>query len=453
LNVHARLERQQRLERERAVLQMRHSVVAAIAPAHIERVGSSAVLEAVDEALAQIVATGAHLGDADEVRALWITAARRRIIDEERSARSRHRGERPRATDAAPPADAFHERGGVTDEARQRWRIREIFSVLRGDQRRWAEAWYDEILSSSRVRGVQPRGLSDALGWTPAKTKSVSRRARAKMATFIEARASGAVCAEQQAQLDGFILAATRGSSVISDEHCAAVLFHVAGCEDCRAVWHARRRELLRRGVAVVMLPLDAVATAAQACGVKLVGFAAGAHAQASAMLTRAGIGGAAAAGGGVATLSGKTAAACLGVVCAAAAGGEVAVVLSPTTREAPPPARVRAARVHRAEPAAASAVQRSVAPAAAPAVDVKLKTEVRRTLTAPTWTEARATLGDLPPGGVSASPTSSRPSPAFAAPRSGAAPAFAAPRSGAAPAFAAPRSGARPCTPGSLGC
>jgi hypothetical protein len=442
LNVHARLERQQRLERERALLQMRQEIVAAIAPAHVERVGSSAVLEAVDEALAQLVASGAHLGKAEHVRALWITAARRRVIDEERSAWSRHRGEPALATDAAPPADGAF--GGVTDEARQRWRIREIFSVLRGDQRRWAEAWYDEILSSSRVRGKQPRGLSDALGWTPAKTKSVSRRARSKMATFIEARASGAVCAEQQAQLDGFILAAARGSSVISDERCAAVLFHVAGCEDCWALWHARRGEMLRRGVAMVMLPLDAVATAAQACGVKLVGFAAGAQAQASAVLTRAGIGGAAAAGGGVATLSGKTAAACLGVVCAAAAGGEVAAVLSPTPREVPPPQRVRVVPVDRAEPAASSAVRRIIAPAAAPAANVKLKPEVRKRLTAPTWTEARATPGDLPPGAVITSPKSSRNAPA---------PAFAAPRSGAAPAFAAPRSGTPPCTPGSLGC
>jgi hypothetical protein len=58
------------------------------------------VFEAVDEALAQIVAAGAHLGEPDEVKALWVTAARRRILDEQRSAESKYRG--AGAVDEAP---------------------------------------------------------------------------------------------------------------------------------------------------------------------------------------------------------------------------------------------------------------------------------------------------------------------------------------------------------------
>jgi hypothetical protein len=325
----------------------------------------------------------------------------------------------------------------MTEDGRQRWRIGEIFSVLRGDQRRWAEAWYDEVLSSTRARGGQPRGLSEALGWTPSKTKSVSRRARIKMAKFIEARARGAVCAEQRAQLDAFIIAGRHGSE-ISDERYAAVVFHVAGCEDCWAAWHARRRELSGRGAAIVLVPFDAVAMTVQTCAAKLAGLAASAHAQASAVLTRVGIGGAAAAGGGAATLSGKTAAVCLGVACAAAAGGEVAIVLAPSVREPRMPMPVRAVPVHHAEPAAVTVVRRvkrEIAPAAVPAAHSELKTRVRQALAAPRKAVVRATPGDLPPGGVPAV------APSVASPRPVAPP----------PAIAKP--GRAACAPGSLGC
>lgn len=381
---------------------MRSAVVDAIAPAYVGRVGSSVVLEAVDEALAQIVAAGAHLGELEQVKALWITAARRRVIDEHLSAESRHRGEGAVEAVARSIAD---ELVGMTDEARARWRIREILGVLRGDQRRWAEAWFDEVLSSSRVRGAQPRGLADALGWTPAKTKTVSRRARTKMAEFIAARASGAVCDEQRAHLDAFIMAGRRGD--VADEWYAAMLFHIAGCEDCWTAWHARRRELPGRRPALVLVPFEAVAVAAQACAGKLAGLAVGAHAQATALLTRAGAGGAAA--GGVATLSGKTAAVCAGLMCAAAAGGEVAVVLSERTVEPLRALPVRALPVLQAEPATESAARRKsevgpvVAPAPPPAPVLNAK--VRETLGAPRSTTFRARAGGLPPASAAPAP------------------------------------------------
>ena len=213
MSVRAQRERHEQLKRERAVLRMRESVVSAITPAYLRRVGSSAIFEAVDEALAQIVAAGDHLREPDEVKALWITYARRRVIDGQRSAEFKHRAAEP-VEDAAPsPADTSDELLRLTDDARQWWRIREILSVLRGDQRRWAEAWYDHVLSASRAQGAQPRGLPEALGWTPSKTKSVSRRARTKMAAFIDDRTSGAVCDEQRALLDSFILAGRGGGA------------------------------------------------------------------------------------------------------------------------------------------------------------------------------------------------------------------------------------------------
>jgi len=395
--------RQEQLERERALLHMRASVVAAIAPGSVASLGSSAVLEAVDEALAQLVVAGLHLRDPDQVRALWITAARRRVIDEHRSAERKHRG-------AGPFEDAAHTGAAgdlpdLTEEARQRWRICEIFRVLSGDQRRWAEAWYDEVLSQSRGHGAQPRGLPEALDWTPAKTKSVSRRARMKMAQFINARTSGAVCDEQRARLDAFIMAGKHARELLHEEHYDAVLFHVAGCEDCWAAWRARRRELLGRGVAVLPLPLDAVVGAVQAFGSKLVGVAAGVHAQASPLLGRAGIGGAAAAGGGVATFGGKATAVCVGVMCAAAAGGEVAGVLPPIAsgpHELTPRVKARVAAhperrkvVAKAQSAVTHAA--ASAPASAPAsadraAHLRQKLKVRAAVVAPRKTFAART-------------------------------------------------------------
>src|SRR4051812_7101899 len=189
MSAEARRERREQFERDRTVLHMRAAVLSAVASAFVERMGSSAISDAVDESLAQIVAADGHLGDPDAVKALWITCARRRLIDEQRSAEVRHRavGAGDDATAALADGGA-DEPGRLTEDERQWWRIREILGVLRGEQRVWAEAWYDRVLSASRVAGGQPRGLADALGWTPAKTKSVSRRARMRMAGFIEDR-------------------------------------------------------------------------------------------------------------------------------------------------------------------------------------------------------------------------------------------------------------------------
>jgi DNA-directed RNA polymerase specialized sigma24 family protein len=440
VSVRAERQRQEQLEHERVVLRMRESVAAAIAPGHLRRVGSSAVFEAVDEALAQIVAAGNHLREPDQVRALWITCARRRLIDEQRSAEAKHRGAAPVGEADALAASLTQ----LTEDGRQWWRIREILSVLRGDQRRWAEAWYDEVLSASRLRGAQPRGLPEALGWTPSKTKSVSRRARAKMAAFIDDRASGAVCDEQRALLDAFILAGRqpRGEE-LDEERYAAVLFHVAGCSDCWAAWHARRRTLLRRCSAIVVVPVDAVSSVAQALSEKLVGAAVGAHGQATSLLGRLGIGGAAAAGGGAATVAGKATAVCVGVVCAATAGGELAGVLRPiapdsvrqvrSIAERPKPAPAKKAQWHAPSQVIQHATHRVPAPASV------TKAVVRQVLTTPKRSVARATPGDLPWVRTGQSPTTGvTPSSTTRA---------------APPAAAEPSRSRSTCVPGSLGC
>lgn len=337
MSVRAQRERHEQYERERAVLRMREAVVCAIAPAHVRRVGTSAVQEAVDEALAQIVAAGGHLGEPEAVKALWITCARRRVIDEQRSAESRHRD----ATRVDEPHRGLDQRlhddlTQPTEDGRQEWRIREILGVLRGDQRLWAEAWYDEVLSGSRPSGAQPRGLGDALGWSPSKTKSVSRRARARMAAFIDDRANGVICEERRALLDAFIMTGRRRSGHgLDDARYETVLFHLAGCETCYAAWHMRRRSLPARCGAVLVLPIDGLASAAHALSAKATCLAMSAYGQASSLLARAGIGGAAAAGGGAVSIGAKATAVCVGVVCAATAGGEIAGVIPPIPLDA----------------------------------------------------------------------------------------------------------------------
>jgi DNA-directed RNA polymerase specialized sigma24 family protein len=461
LSVRAQRERHQQLQREREVLRMRESVVSAIAPAHLPRVGSSAIFEAVDEALAQIVAAGDHLREPDEVKALWITYARRRVIDGQRSAEFKHRADEQIDGAAQAQPDGSDELLRLTEDARQWWRIREILSVLHGDQRRWAEAWYDHVLSASRESGAQPRGLPDVLGWTPSKTKSVSRRARLKMAAFIDDRARGAVCDEKRTLLDAFVMAGRAGSGgELDDERYQAVLFHVAGCENCWADWHCRRRALLGRCGAILAVPADAVAMSAQALEAKLIGLAHGLHGAAYSMMTRLGIGGAAAAGGGAATLAGKATAVCVGVVCAATAGGELVGVLPPIARQPTRVSPVKAAEIKK--DASASSATRQ-APATHVTRPIPIPTPVAQTSTA----TAKSTLREvakkraipktfvprstLDPEPASATESGSNPTPAGSA-----SPTFSAVESPPPPPPPPPppSSSTQPiCTPGSLGC
>jgi hypothetical protein len=457
LSVRAQRERHEQLKRERAVLRMRESVVSAITPAYLRRVGSSAIFEAVDEALAQIVAAGDHLREPEEVKALWITYARRRVIDGERSAEFKHRADESVDDATQAPADSSDELLRLTDDARQWWRIREILSVLRGDQRRWAEAWYDHVLSASRESGAQPRGLPDVLGWTPSKTKSVSRRARLKMAAFIDDRARGAVCDEKRALLDAFVMAGRAGSGGhLDDERYQAVLFHVAGCENCWADWHCRRRALLGRCGAVLAVPADAVASGAQTLEAKLIGLAHGIHGAAYSMMTRLGISGAAAAGGGAATLGAKATAVCVGVVCAATAGGELAGVLPPIAQQPAreSPAKAPEVRKDASGPSSTPQAPRHVTRPTLPPVAQTTTTattakttlrEVTKKRVIPKTFVPRSTLdpgtgsgsGSTPAGSASATFSAQPPTPPAAPPPPPAGSGFSQPT----------------CTPGSLGC
>jgi DNA-directed RNA polymerase specialized sigma24 family protein len=403
------LARRDEFRRERALIAMRDAVVAATT-SYMPTAGSSATLEAVDEALAQLVATRQHVGDADEVKALWITYARRRLIDEHRSAEAKHRDaitvdEHAHALAVAAPADT----GEPTDERRAHLRVREILSVLHGEQRRWAQAWYREVLSLPA--GAQPRGLPDVLGWSSAKTEKTSQRARRKMAAFITERQTGVLCAEQRTLLDAFIAASApdRGQSeALDDQRYEALVLHVAGCEDCWALWDARRRSLRARCHAIVLLPLDALSAAGHALADRLAAAAAGAHSATQALLGRLGLGGAgagaAALGSSAATISTKTAAVCVGVVCAATAGGEIAGVLPALHERTPKTQGATAAKPKKAIAPAATQTQTSALRNATPTTPSPVRSAATLAATsrkgpqAQTATiQAPVTPGDLP--------------------------------------------------------
>ncbi|HEX4345567.1 MAG TPA: hypothetical protein VHZ31_08400 [Solirubrobacteraceae bacterium] len=459
MSVRAQRERHEQLERERAVLGMRETVVAAIAPGYVRRSGSSAVHEAVDEALAQIVSAGSHLGELEQVKALWITCARRRLIDDQRSAESRHRDATPvdelsRSLGEQLRVDLAH----PTEDARQEWRVREILSVLRGDQRLWAEAWYDEVLCGSRPSGAQPRGLGDSLGWTPAKTKSVSRRARTRMAAFIDDRANGVICHERRALLDAFIMTnRRRHGRGLDEEQYEGIVFHLAGCDDCFAAWHTRRRSLPARLGAVLALPIDAFAGAAQALSAKVTCLAMNAYSQVCSVWGRLGLGGAAAAGGSAATIGAKATAVCVGVVCAATAGGELAGVIPPIPLESSQQTHEEAARPETVPAVVAAPTPSGTATQAseplAPAVSsVQSPTTTAPTATTPGSTTAAeavpSTVPPPPPPPVATETPGDLPST-----RSGGSSGASA--SSSAPSHAKPArtAGATNCVPGSLGC
>lgn len=464
MSVLARRNDDAEFRRERALIAMRDVVVAATTNS-MPTAGSSATLEAVDEALAQLVATRQHLGDTDEVKALWITYARRRLIDEHRSAEAKHRDaitvdEHAHALAVAAPA----ENGEPTDERRAHWRVREILSVLHGEQRKWAQAWYREVLALPA--GAQPRGLPDVLGWSTAKTHKTSQRARRKMAAFITERQSGVLCAEQRTLLDAFIAASepNRGrSEALDDQRCEALVFHVAGCEDCWELWDARRRSLRARCHAIVLLPLDALSAAGHALADRLATAAVGAHSATQALLGRLGLGGAGAAalGGSAATISTKTAAVCVGVVCAATAGGEIAGVLPALHERTPKRQDATTAKPKKAiapaQPQTQTSALRNAAPTTASPLRSAAPSTARRTRpqARTTTTLAPVVPGDLPAARTARS--SSTPTPR-STPSTGLStlsmPSASSPSSAPSRSRSTTAPRDRPdCVPGDLGC
>jgi hypothetical protein len=457
MSVLARRCRDEELNRERALVAMRDAVVAAIT-AYMPGAGSSATLEAVDEALAQLVAGRAHHADADEVKARWIRYARCRLIDEHRSADSRYRD----ATAVDDHAQALAVTGcgdpcDVIEAERQSWRVREIISVLRGEQREWAEAWCLEVLSGSLPAGAQPRGLPDALGWTSAKAEKTAQRARRQMASFVTRRQRGEVCTEQRALLDEFSMASRvdRLSEELDQERFEAIVFHAVGCGDCFATWHIRRRAPLSRPLAIVMLPVDAIVAAAHGIAAKVAGVAAAA---ATSVLGRLGTGGAAAAGGGAATIGAKTAAVCVGVVCAATAGGELAAVVPPLLHESAPQTREQDASPKRAQTTAEPAMA-ATDPAANPVSPPPLPATATSPASAEPAVDSRpaapppppppaVTPGDLPAAHTSGSST---PAPVTSSASRVTAPPPPPPPPPSRPP--ASSSGGSSCVPGSLGC
>jgi hypothetical protein len=328
--------------------------------------------------------------------------------------------------------------------------LQEILSSLSGPQREWADGLFG-LLRQPVIDGVPAAKLHEVLGWSPEKTRKTGQRARQTIRAFMEDRASGVICSRRQAVLDAFIIATERSyqSAAVLDDveldvdcrQFQAVVVHLAGCPECQAVWSRRRTTLLARCASVALLPVDALAAAAQAFAGKLAGAASGAQNAALSVLARLGIGGGAAAAGGSA-LTGKTAAVWVGIVCAVGAGtAELTGVLppiaperTPTRQQAERPAaaakRAPARSSVRASATAAVAPAPPPPPPPPPAATVRRAT---RTATTPPPPPAGSTPpftpGDLEPTSrAAATPPPPPPPPAVASTSSS-------------------------CTPGDLGC
>jgi hypothetical protein len=78
------------------------------------------------------------------------------------------------------------------------------------------------------------------------------------MIAFSLNHASGVICEQRRALLDQFIETNRAGYLVgdLDEQHYKQVLFHIAGCDACRAVWDSRRRGLRSRAIAILTFPL-----------------------------------------------------------------------------------------------------------------------------------------------------------------------------------------------------
>lgn len=410
-----RRERDERRARERAVVGMRDLVIAAQS-GFLGSLGSAAITDAVDEALAGMK-PAERVGDPEQVRGVWIHRATCRLIDQQRSAEVLHR--EPVALDEHAQAltvSVSGELGELGEDARQCWRVEEIVESVQDEDQAWGHAFAERVLDGSLEPGAQPRGLPQQLGWTTEQTKLASRRARRAMAAFIQQRASGEVCRKRQALLDSFIATDTAAGEgrrpVLDQERYLAMIFHLGACQECSLAWRARRATLAHRVAPLLALPLDAVSWVAR------VARDLASSVDIATLSVRQRLGASAATiGGGAATVGTKTTAVCAAAVCAAGAGagGELAGVLPPivpqraqheprkhTPRHDPRPARQTVRPASAVTPAPAS-------PAPAPAPAPAQASSVPDRPVAP---EEHFTLGDLPPASSTSRGRSSHDSP-----------------------------------------
>ncbi|HEV7806499.1 MAG TPA: hypothetical protein VGO80_11810 [Solirubrobacteraceae bacterium] len=341
--------------RRRALLGMRDSVTKAVAQ-QMPRAGSLAVEEAVEYALEKLLNQDAHRCELVLARNWWISWAKRAVTNIDKSAAARTRewlpvDEHPQALTRAAEDDALE----LLDDDATILRD-EILAVLKGPQQEWAQALFAQLMCERDDDRPLP-DLDEVLGWSAAKTKKTAQRACTTMTEFIKDRATGKVCSRRQAVLDAYITA-TEGHAgappaEAAGREFAAVALHLTGCPECQVAWHRRRTSLLARCGALIMVPLDSVAAAAQALAGKLAGLFSGAQNATLSLLQRLGLGGgAAAAGGSAAALGTKTAAVCVGLVCAAGAGvAEITGVLPPIAPSKSENVQLKATQAARPKP------------------------------------------------------------------------------------------------------
>ena len=300
MSVLARRRHEEDDARRRALLGMRDSVTRAVAQ-QLPWAGPLAVEEGVEHALEKLLDKDAHRCELVFARNWWIRWARRAVVNIDKSAAARTRewvpvDEHPRALTQAAEDDALDL---LDDDTALR---DELLSVVEGPQHEWAQALFAQLMCERDDDDPLP-GLDEVLGWSAAKTKKTAERACKTMTAFLNDRATGKVCSRRQSVLDAYITATEDHAGAPPAEAArgqfAAVALHLTGCPECHLAWHRRRSSLRGRCGALIMVPLDSLAAAAQAFAGKLAGLFSGAQNATLSLPQRLGLGGGAAAAGG----------------------------------------------------------------------------------------------------------------------------------------------------------
>lgn len=436
----ANLQHHREEEQLRALMAIQPSVIAIVSGK--VRGLDDVVEDCVTDALCQLVASGEHMGDLGKVKQRWVSYATRRGIDAYRSADRRRRA--PGTLEEHAAALAVNVTGEVAGISEEEWRVQEAYGSQRGDRGVYAERYRDAVEAGKSQPG---RGLAKDLGWSTDHAETVSRHTRAGILSFLERRATGAICQERRVRFDPLILAQAgrtpEGAASPDQSDVVEVLIHIGGCADCRAEWQARQRTLLGRYIAILTLPLGHVAAAAAALRAKVLGLLG--------IRERLGLGGVA--GTGSAATLAKAGTVC-GVALCAAGGGTavvegVSAVLPPAhhTHHAPrhpTPAVVPAARLaaYTPPPATTTPTAPPPRPASTSTTATAAPAPARHTTATPPPSSAPGDL--LPNSSSSSTPSSSPSSPPASTSSSAPAPRTAAPSSSASPTG---------CAPGDLGC
>ena len=340
--------------------------VLAILAAHFRTLSAPERERCVDEAFDYHYAEGEGrlVGHELAFRSAWITTAKRRALNE--CVRSRQRLRSKLSLSEPQVAEAIESNEPEAAEAiearRDEYRAEELLASLTPKQRLLAEAMWGAP-PNERAR----RHMCKKLGWNEEGCKWHLKGMRARIASYVADRESGALCERVQQTISDYVSWSTTtrlaGAGILSESETKtrafeAMWWHLQHCDACAAA--SREVDQLEGAIEYALAPpLLFLAV----CLIWLHNLASVAKAKAIAATTalvparaKAAGGGGGATGAAISTVGGK-AAVCVGAAICAAASGLVVAGSAPLVTHRPSPARHRVARVtHEAHAAVVTA-------------------------------------------------------------------------------------------------